>query len=816
MKKNILYFFILLLFVAACSTKKNGVVNRTYHNFTSYYNTLFNGNEALLSELENRKKTQKDNFYTDYIELLPYENSLAELENQGSLVNLEPTAGMPRNNNQSQQGKGATALEIAEAKALKAIAQHSMIFNGEEKNKEIFNAHLLLIKARLFQNKNHEALEAISTLENQMPKDKRLPLAKIYEGIAFTKLKDFARAKKAFIALKNNSNLTKDQQKLLSIHLSEMLIKTNKKEDAVQELENAYVLNKDKKLRSRIAFLRGQVLAKLGKNQEARESFVTAYKDANNYEFEVKSQIEIAKTYGNSPEDYELGKAYIEDIAKKGTYASRKNELYYALALMANKVGKKEEAATYLRKSIDLKESDPQIRGLAYYELGKSYFANDDFIAAGAYYDSATSKMNYEPMRRELETVNKNIKEISKNYYLIKKNDSILALTKMSETEKTNYFKTYIDKLKQKEAAKEALARKEAREKGFETGDYNTRNLNNTIDSPSNLGDITQSSGKFYFANAATVAKGEADFRRIWGQRDLVDNWRYSSKTASIEDLKNEALGKGSGAEPRRFEPDYYIEKIPTKESELLQLKKERDTASLGLGRMYENYFGKSDLATKTWYDLVDSQPDSETKLQALYQIFHLNYEKNPAKAERAKQIILAEYPTTSYAEYVRNPKSANLLISDPNAIKAYETAYDLYAKDQFEASKAEVFKAVEKFPKDALIPKFLLLNAFNSGKTVGKEVMILQLEQLLFNYAKTPEGIRAKEILGKIKSDLTDEGTSTPTPTVQTTTPKPEIQTAEPAGQEPSIRRNIPQKRSAEEEKLIEDRIKSFKPGKG
>ena len=51
-------------------------------------------------------------------------------------------------------------------------------------------------------------------------------------------------------------------------------------------------------------------------------------------------------------------------------------------------------------------------------------------------------------------------------------------------------------------------------------------------------------SGKFYFANAATVAKGEVDFRRIWGQRDLADNWRYSSKSASIEDLKNEALGK--------------------------------------------------------------------------------------------------------------------------------------------------------------------------------------------------------------------------------------------------------------------------------
>jgi hypothetical protein len=36
----------------------------------------------------------------------------------------------------------------------------------------------------------------------------------------------------------------------------------------------------------------------------------------------------------------------------------------------------------------------------------------------------------------------------------------------------------------------------------------------------------------------------------------------------------------------------------------------------------------------------------------------------------------------------------------------------------------------------------------FNSGKSSGKEVMILQLEQIALNYSKTPEGIKAKEML--------------------------------------------------------------------
>ncbi len=75
--------------------------------------------------------------------------------------------------------------------------------------------------------------------------------------------------------------------------------------------------------------------------------------------------------------------------AKKGTYGSRKNEFYYALGLMANKAGKPEEGQEYFRKSLLEKVSDPQVRGLAYYEIGRRYLDKNDYIGAGAYYDSA-------------------------------------------------------------------------------------------------------------------------------------------------------------------------------------------------------------------------------------------------------------------------------------------------------------------------------------------------------------------------------------------------------------------------------------------
>ena len=759
MKKNI-PFLLALTIILACSPRKDGFVNRKYQGFTTQYNVLFNGQEALKSELTNREKSYKDNFYAPYIKLLTYEEqvSASAMDNLGFTPNTEgvPPSDFFRDdapdNSSGNTGNTAGALQVAEIKALKAIEKHSMLFNGKEKNKKIFDAYLLLAKARLFQGKALEALDAINIMKKNFAKDKRLNLVKIYEAYAYGKMKDYYQADENFRDLKEEK-LRKSEKKLLSVFYSEMLLEAGKKEEAITELEEAYQFNKNKKLRSRIAFLRGQILASLGENEKARESFVTAYKNARDFEFEVKSQIEIAKTFNGKDDEYEGAKKYLENISKKGTYASRKNEFYYALGLMANKAGKKDEAQDYFKKSVKEKISDSQIRGLAYYEIGKKHFEENDYLSAGVYYDSAYAAMNYPPAKENLKSLTENIKQVSKNYYLIKKNDSILNLTKMSNDERIAYFNKHIETLKTKEAKQELERKKTEKEKNnkFETTDFA---LLNGTDNNSFL-DFTGGSKSFYFANQSTISKGESAFKQIWGNRASTDNWRTSTKQNSIEDLKNEALGINSAPNPRRYEPDFYIEKIPTKTEELAALKKDRDTASLGLGRMYDNFFSNIPLATKTLYDLVDSKTDEDTEQQALYHIFSMNYEKNPKDAERAKKLILEKYPYTSIAEFVKNPKKAEFTSSDTDVQKKYIDAYKLYEEGKYEDSRKLIEEAIQQFPKDVLIPKFTLLQAFNTAKTAGKEIMILQLEQLMLNYPKTPEGIKAKEMLQFLKSDL-------------------------------------------------------------
>jgi len=783
MKKNII-FLLAAIIAVSCSTKvkKPEARSKFLKGFSTYYNTLFNAKDALNSEFTDRDKAHKDNFYAPHIPILTYEEqpigsdlgqSSVFAENSMKMAEVNRPAqggrtapgmppngpggrpGMPQDPN-NQPVKGATTLEIAEAKALKAIGKYSVIRKGEEQNKTIFDAYIILAQSRIYQGKSRQALDALNYVFTHMKEDKRLPLARVYEGLAYAQLKDYHKSDQVFAKLKSEK-ISKDHDKLLSIYYSESLLDAGKKEEAVKELDRAFELNGNRKLKSRIAFLRGQVLSELGRNEPARESFAAAYKYANDFEFEVKSQIEIAKTF-NGKGNYDGARKYLEDISKKGTYASRKNEFYYALGLMATKAGKPDEGQEFFRKSLLEKVSDPQVRGLTYYEIGRRYLDKNDYIGAGAYYDSALATMTYEPSKILLKDQSENIKKISKNYYLIRKNDSILAIAKMSEPQKTDYFAKHIEKLKAKEAKEELERIRAERSKGFDTGDYNANSI--FANSSNSFEDFGTATKGFYYGNTGTVSKGTSTFKQVWGDRALVDNWRYSKKMASIEDMKNEALGVSTVPNPRRFEPAYYIEQIPSDAGKLSQLKKDRDTASLGLGIMYQNYFTNTPLATKTLYDLVDVKPEEKVMLQALYEIFAMNHEKNPQASAKAKQILLTDYPYSSYAEFARNPKNNTFVKSSPEMENDYKTAYALFESEKFTESQAILDQAIQKNPKDALVPKLYLLNAFNAGKSSGKEVMILQLEQIVLNYGKTPEGEKAKEMLNYLKSDIAFQST--------------------------------------------------------
>lgn len=73
-----------------------------------------------------------------------------------------PGNNMPQDPNNPAGNKGATVLEIAEAKALKAINKYSVIRKGEEQNKTVFDAYIILAQSRIYQGKPIKALDALN------------------------------------------------------------------------------------------------------------------------------------------------------------------------------------------------------------------------------------------------------------------------------------------------------------------------------------------------------------------------------------------------------------------------------------------------------------------------------------------------------------------------------------------------------------------------------------------------------------------------------------------------------------------------------
>ena len=83
----------------------------------------------------------------------------------------------------------------------------------------------------------------------------------------------------------------------------------------------------------------------------------------------------------------------------------------------------------------------------------------------------------------------------------------------------------------------------------------------------------------FYFYNTSTVAYGKNEFRKIWGERKLEDNWRLSSKQTSLINNDIEVAVVAPIEESEIYKPQTYIARIPTDEKAIDSLAKDRNFA---------------------------------------------------------------------------------------------------------------------------------------------------------------------------------------------------------------------------------------------
>ena len=169
------------------------------------------------------------------------------------------------------------------------------------------------------------------------------------------------------------------------------------------------------------------------------------------------------------------------------------------------------------------KQGGAKQKTFSYEKLANIYFKNLDYVTASAYYDSILNVAeNKQTLRiKRIERRSKNLTSLTKNEKLLQRNDSILLLASMPKEALEEYFQEYINKIKKED---EALAQKKLNALSFGSS-FGGSSL--SIDT----------AGKWYFYNTQSLGFGKGEFKRVWGNRPLEDNWRISDKSIISSDV---------------------------------------------------------------------------------------------------------------------------------------------------------------------------------------------------------------------------------------------------------------------------------------
>jgi len=737
---KITLFTLAVLFLAACSRKKNTFLNRNVHAVTIEFNTLYNGDVSFTDGKDQLAYGFRDNFW----EILPIERINVEE------ADTKAPGGEPKNGD----------FNRAEEKAAKAIQKHSMYIDGKEYNPQIDEAYMLLGKARYYDGRFVPALDAFNFILDRYPTSNNINIAKVWKAKSNIRLKneEFAieNLKKMFDQAELNEEETADGAAMMA----QAFINLDSLQPALEYMKMAVENVKDKELKGRYTYIKGQLYNRICNKDSANIAFdeVIAMNRKTSRVYMINAYLEKGKNF-----DYENGDrtAFLElllDLEKNRENRPFLDKIYNQFGDYYRNIDSTETAVTYYNKSINAFKQDKILQSVNYQTLAEINFDNAEYKNAGAYYDSTLTFLTENSRQwRRVTKKRENLDDVIKYEEIAATNDSILKLTNMSEAEQLAFFSDYTSRLKEQaikdslEAIKieQKIANKEFYEKG------------KTVSGPNKSGST------FYFYNTSTVAYGKGEFRKIWGDRKLEDDWRLSSKKTTLIDNDDVVAAATPISENELYKPESYISRIPTDEKEIDSLAKDRNFAYYQLGMIYKEKFKEYNLAANRLEKLLTYNPEARLVVPAKYNLFQI-YEvlENPSKSDFYKNEVLTNHADTRYAEILRNPNS-QLPTDESSPEFKYKELYK-----EFEASKYE--RVINKcdeymviYNGNDIIPKFELLKATAIGRQQGFEAYKKALNFVSLNYPSTEEGKQAQQIYSNVlpllaAKDFVDEEEAT------------------------------------------------------
>jgi len=727
-KLKISLLVIAVAWLYACSTKKNTFTRRAYHNTTAHYNGYFNAREIMRAAEQNITANQKE----DYTEILP----LFLYGDEAMSKSLYPD------------------MDKVIKKCSKVISRHSIFIKGVEHNRWMDDAYMLVGKAYFYKKEYPEAMETFEFIARNFKNSPARIEALLWGVRTREQTNETSKMLLLLDLIENEKKLAPEHKGQLHALYAHHFIKKNEYDKAIERLEAAILLTKNKKQRTRYTFVLAQLYQRTGNFKNATIQYSNVIRLKPKYEMEFQARINRARAFDLEGGNTANVKRELQKMLHDKKNKEYRDQIYFALGELAFREKEELLGIEYFNKAAASSLGNKKLLVQIYLKLADYYFEKPKYVLAQAYYDSTLQNMDKENnMYFEINEKNKNLSALVEQIKIIEKEDSLQKVSKLSDKERDKIIKDLIQKAKDEEAKKQ----KEQNNNDI-VNDYNQ---NKQQENNAGGGGTV----KWYFYNPTTRGFGFSDFKKRWGNRPLEDNWRRSNKgSAGVFDengnliVKQDSVKAESEDNPLLSE-EYYLNNLPFSDSSLLASHGKICEALYVLGGIYKESFNDVPRAIETFERLADTYDTSRHIASTYYQLFRLHQaNKNNPRAEYYKNLILEKFPYSDYARLVNDPNyMKNTRENQKRVENYYDIVYDLFNKEDYKTVIVRCEKSKEIFGPHHIENKFDFLKTLSIGYTTPIDTFKKVLENFINNYPAAEEKPLAQKILDNINKKIAE-----------------------------------------------------------
>lgn len=778
MKKG--FYYILALIVVSlfwsCSTKKNTKANRFYHAFNSRYNIYFNGktsfDEALLSMQNGYKESYSD------------------------MILMYPISAQPKDK-QTTGGPFDRAIE----KSNKAIKLHSIKAKPpkkpgwrndpkqrawqeqEEYNPFLKKCWLMMGQAQFYNADFLQASATFSYIARHYAHDEEVVAeARLWQARCYSEMDWFYEAEDILGKLNTNGIPRKNLNQYATVY-ADYLVKSKQYEEAVPYFKTAIKAEKNRRQRTRMKYLLGQIYADQEQNGLAYQMFGQVIKANPPYELEFAARIRQTEVFTGG--NFQKVVKMLQRMAKSDKNKDLLDQVYYALG---NVYLSREDTVNAIRNyelGVEKSTQNGLDKAICQIKLGDLYFQKRDYVKAQPNFSGALAGIQKE--YKDYERVSKLsaiLDELVVHVEAVHLQDSLQTLAKMPEAERLAVIDKIIEQVKKEEEEAKALAKKEAylaEQEAKGTG----------IDRPgTETGGITlpttSGGSSFYFYNPQAVAQGKTAFQRKWGRRTLEDNWRRRKKEMSTfnEEMANgeeaaidsvalgpDGLPIADGSLEAGLEPvaaddpktrEYYIQQLPLTPEDIEASNIIIEDGLYNMAMIYKDKLEDIPLATEAFEELERRFPGHNHLLESYYQVYLMALRSgNTVLATEYKNKLINVFPESDYAIAIADPNyEYNIRMMDVMQDSIYQATYSSYLAEDTVAVRRNFRDVSAKYPLADLLPKFMFLDALTYVQAGDAEGFKNALKALVEKYPSADVTELAGEMLkGVLRGRLMVQG---------------------------------------------------------